>query len=348
MMLCLLGHSGIAAGGSDPDTVQTIIRGLEHNEALVPRGRGIYVARRLTAKQFRTPPETIASGPPDGGVGSAWLTKPAASVWVVSWAFDGARFRQDAETVLPLAGEGRTWHTTVHAYDGQRAFLYIAEASRCLIAPSPHVLYLDAIWHLWPGNNALLMPTMLGRCFGPEPIGELMRACNAQITQHSAALGQESAAQTWVLTGERPHERWQFWVEDDHGFRLRKVQLSYGSEGEPPQPSMGVTLADFQRVGPDGGWLPSRGVLRVHVPGGDGALAWRDTYSVEMRKFTTELPDRATIFTLDTFLPAGTDVLQTTDRGWELVETVGDDVLGYAARVAKSLRGRDDFSAADE
>jgi hypothetical protein len=31
-----------------------------------------------------------------------------------------------------------------------------------------------------------------------------------------------------------------------------------------------------------------------------------------------------------------------------LVETVGDDVLGYAARVAKSLRGRDDFSAADE
>ena len=111
---------------------------------------------------------------------------------------------------------------------------------------------------------------------------------------------------------------------------------------------MELLLADYERIGTAGGWLPKQGTLRVHVPADDGTRVWRDTYSLEMRSFTTDLSDQAAVFTLDTFLPAGTEILQAGSTGWDRVETIGDDVLGYAKRVAKSLHGRDDFSTSDK
>ncbi len=347
VLLSAFGHGAAWAGDADSDTVGTIIAGLEYNESLVPRGRGIYVVKRLVSSAFRAPDEAAVEMSADGSVASAVVTRPAASVWVVSWAFDGVRFRQDVETVLPLAKEGRLWTSTTHAYDGQRAFLYVGEASRCLITPSPQMLYLDAIWHLWPGNDALLMPTMLGRCFGADRIGELLRASGAQLAPQDGA-NQTGRAQSWVLAGRRGRERWTFWVDQDEGFRLRKVLLAYGDEGGPLQPVMELLLADYERIGTAGGWLPKQGTLRVHVPADDGTRVWRDTYSLEMRSFTTDLSDQAAVFTLDTFPPAGTEILQAGSTGWDRVETIGDDVLGYAKRVAKSLHGRDDFSISDK
>jgi len=328
--------------GADDDLVETIIRGVEYNTSLIPRGRGTYLVTKLCRKSEapQPQPEGDDENLPPGVVKAAPTTPPpVAWLWQMSWGFDADRFRCDIQTILPKESEWKLHDGLVYAYDGERAFAYYPQTQNCFVAQDVQTVM---VYNLRPApwNYGPLIPTMLGRAIIDAPLADKVRAEEPSLLGIEQVLGDEC----WRLGGKQ----WTFWVTTDGTFRLRQATRVKKRVADDTRPDTELRISEYDQLG-EGTWIAKRSTLRLYRLSADRTQRqWWQTYCLLCTEFDASLPEGAPVFTLDRYLPAGTQVFAYSPEGPTLTGQVGGSVRQETRRILDALSAKQSFGESDE
>lgn len=225
-------HGGAVAGEGD-DTLNTVLKGIEHNYDQIHSARGVFLVRY---ERGTDPIFTQSEGPKPQGTQKYW------------WAFSGRAFREE---VSWLKGDGKQTPPQVVAFDGQQGYYW--EMGENII-------------HVYPAERlarSMVLSTVgrvLGLAYKFEPpvqsLGSVMRERNARVAGREPVDGLDCYRLEAPARDSTEMLSHTWWIAPDRGFCVKKHRwVKKGGDGAQFRLAGWVDVAHELTQFDNGTWL---------------------------------------------------------------------------------------------